>query len=204
MRALLILAVSAASFSLVGCKAATGQAYAVRAERTASIGGDCACGAPQTFALQAVEQTATAEAGACATYGAGAQEGDLVSVAAGPSELGARYEVGAQEHLKAGLMIPAEAVVCVGNFAKCLTNVFFPTPQPALHYVSLQPTRTARLVAVPVAAPRAACAPAPRAACAPAPMAPPPPPPPAKAAGCGACLSCVGPECGIPTETASK
>ena len=104
---------------------------------------------------------APAQAGACGCASeTSAGPGPLMVEAGGAPMLGMQYSVGPTDYVKAGAMIPAEAVVCVGNFAKCLTNVFFPTPTPSLGYVNVIPVRQMQ------------AAPPPKAACA-----PPPPPP---------------------------
>jgi hypothetical protein len=104
---------------------------------------------------------APAEKSVCGCAAEAGAPGPLMIQAGGAPMLGAQYSVGPTDYIKAGAMIPAEAVVCVGNFARCLTNVFFPTPTPSLGYVNVIPVQ--QMIAAPE--PKAACA-------------PPPPPPP--------------------------
>lgn len=102
------------------------------------------------------------------------------------------YRTEAGSMVRAGLEIPGNLVVCVGNFLRCAMSALFPVVQPTASYVP---------VAAPAPAPaRAAappCEPAPAAGhyvWVPAAAAPPPPPPPPAAAPADPCVPKAQPE----------
>lgn len=156
-----------------------------------------ACSTPQYASVSAAPVQQYASQGACVQQAtpASAWHAPQQFVSQPQTQLvmaqptGVKIETGAPEVVRAGLAIPGNVVVCIGNFLRCSMEALFPTPTPSMSYTyaPLAPAPSPQYF-VPRAAP-----------CAPQYVpAPPPPPAPQKAPGCeppAVPVACGGPEC---------
>lgn len=153
------------------------------------------CSEPTRASLTQVgyqaQACAPAPAGACAPAAAPQYAaGPMLVANQGVYQLGApvgvEYSVGANEHARAAIAVPANVAACltdgaakgmvvIGDTLRCVANNLWPAPQPTQRLIYAQPAQV-QYMAVPCAplqAPAAPCAPpAPRAA---NPCLPPPP-----------------------------
>lgn len=113
-----------------------------------------------------------------------------------------QYRVGAAEWGRAGLAIPGNVIVCVGNAVRCLTEALFPIPVPSAQLVAA-PAPQPIQVWQPAAAPCAPAAPAPAGKWVWQPGMPPPEPVSSTSLPCPGSATievCCGPEgCCVPT-----
>lgn len=157
-RFLVLVGAFVASWALPGCQSSCGVA-AMQPVAAPVAAAPCAVGAPVQYV-----QAAAPCAGVQTVQVVGAPQ----VAANGVQYVQVQYRVGAQEWARAGLAIPGNLIVCVGNFVRCATEALFPIPQPSAQLVAAPAPQYVQVVQAPAAA--APCAPA----GVPAPSAPPP------------------------------
>lgn len=153
-----ILVVLALSIFLAGCACgpAAGPAPQLVAVAPPAPAAVCAAPAPQLVAA------GPCAAAAAPQYVQAQVVAAPVPMAGGVQYVQVQYRTSAGSYVRAGLTIPGNLVICVGNFLRCAMEALFPlvTPEASYAPAAVQVAAPAPAAAPCVAAPAAPVAPA--------------------------------------------